>query len=345
MSAVCIRLDKLSPRGKYTAMDAIDSMPALVRAFTEEGTSAEALLREFMRHVAKVARPYPDAYFALGQKSEDAVDDLGNRAFSVCASVPKGRFPFSERTPFGAYVEEQFDGRTIRYHSFYAKLAITREIMRDDYAFNLRRDPVLRWRAELYSDIGAVLKADCEAVPQGRGVPPKWQRPSAGMRMLRPPEVVVARLRQFEVTDIETLVHAALDEGGPQTQSKLTHMLEAVLGAPSTDEPEPGYTEDHTADRMGVREAVKTAWEDLEDGDRWLMIALARGDAYEDLIAAHPQLNNKVAVSRAVSRVGKHFLERVIAAVGGEAAPDATPRTLLEPIMAMLAELYPADFS
>ena len=121
MAAICNRLDKLSPLRKWTAMDAIDTMPVLVREFAEDGTSAEALLREFMRHVAKVARPYPDAYFVLGQKSDDAVDDLGNRAFSVCASVPKGRFPFSERTPFAAYVEERFDGRTIRYHSFYAK--------------------------------------------------------------------------------------------------------------------------------------------------------------------------------------------------------------------------------
>ena len=55
---------------------------------------------------------------------------------------------------------------------------------------------------------------------------------------------------------------------------------------------------------MGVREAVKDPREALEDPDRWLVIALARGDAYDDLIAAHPQLNNKVAVSRAVSRVG-----------------------------------------
>ena len=148
-------------------MDAIDTMPVLVREFAEDGTSAEALLREFMRHVAKVARPYPDAYFVLGQKSDDAVDDLGNRAFSVCASVPKGRFPFSERTPFAAYVEERFDGRTIRYHSFYAKLAITREIMRDDYAFNLRRDPVLRWRAELYADIGVVLKESASLYRRG----------------------------------------------------------------------------------------------------------------------------------------------------------------------------------
>jgi len=331
--------------GYWVSMDSIDTMPGLVRSFVEGGSDGSELLREFMRHVARVARPYPDAYFVLAAKNDEAVDDLGNRAFSICSAVEKGRFPFSGRPPFGAYVEEQFDGRTIRYHSFYAKLAITRELLRDDYAFNLRRNPVLRWRAELYADIGDILKADCEAIPQGRGVPPKWKRDGAGLRMLQPPEVVIAKLSKLLEPTLEKLVHAALASGGPQTQSKLTHMLEAVLGTPSTDEPEAGYTEDHTADRMNVREAVSDAWTDLEDVDKALVIALARGASYEEMIEAHPGLNNKVAVSRAVGRVGNKFLARVIEAVGGEASPDATPRTLLEPIMAMLAELFPRDFA
>ena len=155
----------------WVRMDSFDTMPALVRSFVEDGSNASELLREFMRHVARVARPYPDAYFVLGARNEEAIDDLGNRAFTSCASIEKGRFPFSGRTPFGSFVEEQFDGRTIRYHSFYAKLSITREMLRDDYAHNLRRNPVLRWRAELYADIGAIVKAHCEPVPQGRGVP------------------------------------------------------------------------------------------------------------------------------------------------------------------------------
>jgi len=348
MSAATAVLDMVNTattRLLWVPMQSTDTMPQLVRLFVEEGSYAHDLLREFMRHVAKVARPYPDAYFVLATKNEEAVDDLGNRAFSICASVEKGRFPFSGRTPFGAFVEEQFDGRTIRYHSFYAKLAITRELLRDDYAFNLRRNPVLRWRAELYADIGDVLKATCESVSQGRGVPPKWQRSGSGLRMLSPPEVVIATLRSMDSPTLETLVHEALGQAGPQTQSKLTHIIEAVLGTPSTDEPDAGYVEDHTPDRMGVREAVKGAWEVLDDSDKALVIALARGDSYEELIAGHPNLNNKVAVSRAVSRVGSLFLNQVISAVGGEASPDATPRTLLEPIMAMLAEIFPHDFS
>ena len=322
-----------------------DTMPGLVRAFVSDGNEAAHLLSEFMRHVARVARPYPDAYFVLSQKNDDAVDDLGNRAFSICASIEKGRFPFSGRAPFPAYVEEQFDGRTIRYHSFYAKLSITRELLRDDYAFNLRRDPVLRWRAELYADIGTVLKESCESVPQGRGVPPKWQRTGTGLRMLQPPEVVEARLRQLDSPSIETLVHEALGQAGPLTQSRLTNMLEAVLGTPSSDEPEAGSVEDHTADRMGLREAVADAWNQLEEADQALVIALSKGASYEELISGHPALNNKVSVSRAVSRVGQIFLTAVVDAMGIEASADATPRTLMEPIMSMLAELFPRDFA
>ena len=141
--AVLDMVNTVSTRVPRLSMQATDTMPELVRLFVEEGSHAHDLLREFMRHVAKVARPYPDAYFVLGAKNDEAVDDLGNRSFSICSSVEKGRFPFNGRTPFGAFVEEQFDGRTIRYHSFYAKLAITRELLRDDYAFNLRRNCLL----------------------------------------------------------------------------------------------------------------------------------------------------------------------------------------------------------
>ena len=348
MRAVLPNLDKVSPYRSISPrelMDASDTMPDLVRSFERDGSNAATLLREFMRHIAKVARPYPDAYFALGQKSEDAVDDLGNRAFSSCASIEKGRFPFSGRTPFASFVQEGFDGRTIRYHSFYAKLSITRELLRDDYAFNLRRNPVLRWRAELYANIGAVLKESCTAVPQGRGLPPKWSRNTGTLQMVRPIEVAIARVRDLHTDDIQAQVFEALRTAGPQTQSRLTHIIEAATGCPIAEDHEVDPTEDDTADRMGVRQAVAEAWSTLEDSDKSLLIALARGSSYDELIAASPSLNNKVAVSRAVSRVGSLFLEVVTEAIGGTADATATPRTLIEPILTVLAELYPHDFA
>jgi hypothetical protein len=331
--------------GHEQTMNPTDTLPYLVRSFVNDKESAAELLSEFMRHVAKVARPYPAAYFVLGQKNGESVDDLGNRSFTSCSVVEKGRFPFSGRTPFTSFIEEDFDGRTIRYHSFYAKLAITREILRDDYAFNLRRDPVLRWRAELYGDIGSVLKANCSPIEQGRGVPPKWQLEGPGLRMLQPLAVAEAKLHRETDRSVENLVRKALTVAGPLTQSRLTNMLEAVIGAPASDEPEHGYVEDHTPDRMGLREAVASAWSELEDNDRGLIIGLAKGASYNELTAINPALKNKVAVSRAVSRVGQIFMDSVVAAVGSDAAPNVTPRSLMEPIMAMLHELFPTDFS
>jgi hypothetical protein len=325
-------------------MNPTDTLPMLVQSFVEGGDQAATLLSEFMRHVAKVCRPYPAAYFALSDKSEESVDDLGHRAFTVCAKIEKGRFPFMSRTPFSAFVAEQFDGRTIRYHSFYAKISITREILRDDYAKNIRRDPVLRWRAEIYAQIGDALKQFATAVPQGRGVPPRWQLSTPGLRAIQPLEVVEARLRAMDERSVEGLVRAALQDAGAMTQSRLANLLGTILPAPSGDIEEAQPVTPVLAEHMDLRAAVAAAWDGLETPDRTLIIALARGDSYEDLIASDARFTHKVAVSRAVSRVGKHFLQRVIEQIGGEATPSATPRTLMEPIIAVLIELHPDAF-
>jgi len=338
---MCDRVEQSNP---VLLMKPTDTLPALVASFVEDGGHAVELLAEFMRHVATIARPYPAAYFALSDKSDTAVDDLGNRSFTVCARVEKGRFPFQGRTPFGTYVAEAMDGRTIRYHSFYAKISITREILRDDYARNIRRDPVLRWRAELYSAVGAVLKAEATEVPQGRGVPPRWALASTGLRVMLPLSVVEARLRSAEDQSVDALVRQALQLTGSMSQSQLSNLLGAVLPPPATEVPTPTAPDEAMAERMDIRSAVAQAWEALEDLDQHLIIALARGDAYEDLIAQDPRLKHKVAVSRAVSRVGSCFLQQVVDQMGLAAAPNMTPRALMEPIIAVLHSLYPERF-
>ena len=51
-----------------------------------------------------------------------------------------------------------------------------------------------------------------------------------------------------------------------------------------------------------------------------------------------------MAVSRAVSRVGQIFLQRVVDQLGVAANPEMTPRALMEPIIGVLIELYPTAF-
>jgi hypothetical protein len=319
----------------------VTTLSSLVRTYVDQRLEGPALLQVFARNVQAAARRYPDAYFEMGRRTPEALSSLVDRVFTACERVPKGRFPFLGRVPFRAYLDERHDDPTIRYHSFYARLSITREILRDDYAFNLRRDPALRWRRDLHRAIGACLAASCERVDQGPRALPVW-RVSRGPAIVRSPGDVQDRLRPRAARGeaLEVLVPDALALAGePLSHARLTNLLADVLPDPSAaattlpDEPD--------ADPERVRDAVLRAWEELEPGDRELLGALARGASYDDLIARVPSFRNRTAVSRAVSRCGVGFVARVVAEVGGEPDPQATPRALLETILEVLLPLLP----
>ena len=334
-----------------------DNLPELVEAFvaSEQPGSARgdlhpgaALLDVFETHVRHMSRTYPDAWFTNTRKDDEAILDLAHRTFTSCARIEKGRFPFQGRTPFGCYIDEQFDGRTVRYHSFYAKLSIARELIREDYARNLTRNPVLRWRADLYRQVRDLVRAEAEAVPQGRGLPPRWQVPAQGIRAIRPLDAIEARLRRDGETDVRTIVFTALRSAGPLTASRLTNLAEAVLGTPPEDELELPVQPAPTSTRVGIRRAVVQAWQNLDAQDQMLLAAIARGERYDALVERCPQFRHKVAVSRAVSRCGKSFMARIAGEAGLEddALPKGLrPQALIELVLEVLAEVIPEALS
>lgn len=316
-----------------------DMLPMLVQDFVEHEREGLPLLREFKRNVAAVARTYPDAYFALGQKTPEAIDDLAHRAFTICARVPKGRFPFLGRAPFRAFLAEGMDGRNIRYHSFYARLSITRELLRDEYASNVVRDPALRWRAELYREVGRALAELAE--PLGARKPQTWRLRGQGLVRVRSPEFVIDELRGSGLVAVPALVERALSLLGPSSQSRLAGILGEVLSGPVT--PEAG-SEAHDPDpslTLSVRGAVREAWEGLDAEARDLLVAVASGAPYDELLLRFPRFAHKVALTRAVGRCNEHFLARVYAAVGGERGTNAPPQQLAETILEVLLEMIP----
>ncbi|MBT3220230.1 MAG: hypothetical protein HN348_14165 [Proteobacteria bacterium] len=320
----------------------VDTLPEMICDFVDNEGNANLLLEEFKRQVAWVSRRYPQSYFVLGQKTDEAVADLAHRTFAICARVKKGRFPFLAREPFTAFVEEQFEGRAIRYHSFYAKISITRELLRDDYAHNVRRDPVLKFRADLYKEIGKVLKSKCDRIAQGRGVPPKWTVQRAGFRLLMQLDALEGDLRESGESSVEWLVLQALEKGGPMSQSQLTHLLETVVGAPAVEDPQ--WVSSHrpdVTDTMAVRNAVSAAWAELEDRDRELLSGLARGMSYDELIERFDWFKHRVAVTRAVTRCSRLFLDRVVAEIGDDESISERPKVLLERILEVLVEIVP----
>ena len=268
--------------------------------------------------------------------SDLAMDDLAHRVYTTCVRVPKGRFPFLGRPPFSACAAEDMDGRAIRYHSFYARLSITRELMRADYAHNLSSDPRLAWRAALYGEIGDVL---AEVAVKTPGAPPRWQL--AGPTPVRSEEVVIDLLRASSNHDVPTLVERALRLGGPRTQSRLCVILEAVIGAPAAPEAEEEATDDgDLLERGAVRATVLEAWRALPPDEQALLRLLAEGRTYDEVCAALPRYAHKVAVNRALERIGDVFVGRLCARLGVERAA-LPPKALLERVLDVLEQLEP----
>jgi hypothetical protein len=311
-----------------------DAWPQLVREAVAKNGESSDLLSSFSDHVVRMARPYPDAYFALGRKSPDAFVDLAHRAYASCARQPKGRFPFAGREPFRAFVEEDFDGRTMRYHAVYSRLSIARELLRDDYARNVRRDPVLQWRADVFRDVGAALRAHAIELPGPK--PVRWTLPNAGPTVLRAPEVVVARLRPFADEPFDTLCVRVLRELGAAPRGAVAQVMCELLTPPAGEAVSEPTVEDDDLERT-VRTAVRGAWAALDPDARALITALARGDAYDDVIARSPSLNSRVAVSRAVARLAAEFVRTIEQAVGAPGS-SGRPKQIVELVLDVLLQ-------
>lgn len=324
-----------------------DPLPALVRAFVDDpaGPSGAPLLAEVQRQVRGVCRPYPDAYFSLGRKDDVSLTDLSHRVFTVCARVDKGRFPFLGRPPFRAFAEERLDGRAVRYHSFYARLSVTRELLRDEYARNLTRDPVLRAKAARYAEVVEALQAVGEPLPRPEGGPPRWapKAEGGGPRLLRGPAALRARLAAACPAPVGALAALALTEGGPASAAQILALIDevqppdAVLDAPAGDE---GL--DLPA-RLTVRAAVRGAWAGLSDEDRALLAAIVSGEDYDSLVRRDPRFGHKSAVTRALKRCGDRFVGQVLEALGLPAQESASPpKAVVEAVMEVLEELVPS---
>jgi hypothetical protein len=300
----------------------------LVRQHEHDLATASELRRRFVRHTQRMTRRYPEAYFELGRKTDEAVEALADRTYVVCARVEKGRFPFQGRTPFVCFIEEDFEDSPIRYHAFFAKLSVARELLRDDYAANIRRDPVLRWRDELHRSVGRVLADKAVPVDAGPGGHRRWTVP--GLRPVLREEEVVRRLSGITETD-EAVMRALQLLGQPIAHSRLSNLLARVLPQPATAEVEVA-AEDHAE----LRRTVLDAWSELGEAERALVAALARGDSYDTLIARVPEFTNRVAVSRAVKRVSEHFVNRIAVAMGIDPDVSETPKTLMEHVLLVL---------
>ncbi len=315
-----------------------DVIAPLVRDWVSRHASGDALLRALRPHVQRVAARYPHTYFEGGRRDDDSLAVLEGLVFTHCARTARPREPFRHRPPFNAYVEEEFSDPPIRYHTCYGPLSVTREVLRNEYARQVRQDPELKRRDRIYRALGPILEEQAERVPRQRAQP-LWRVPPRGLARVLDLGEVRQRLLGSELSLDQLALEALRLAGQPLSRSQLSHLVADILD-PGEEAPQPAR--DDTVDRLQVRHAVAEAWAALDPLDRCLLAGLARGEDGKALIARDPRLNNPVQLTRALKRVGDGFVAAVASAAGQAAAPSVKPRELVERVVGVLVAMLPS---
>ncbi len=310
-----------------------------------EPGATRRLVERTHRGVTRVSRRYPAVYFELADRGEDSVRSLAHTVFCHLDARVYGRHPFADRAPLDAFVQERFSDRECRYHAFDARLSITREALRAQYAFNLRRHPEWQERQELHGEVVQALRAECRTFP-GRN--PRY--PRYGLRSwtgVRPPkpgwshEDAVRTLQRRSGWSVAARVQIVLSlRGAPMYPGEISRVLQDAAvpaGGGAIDPDDRGTREDVDA-ILAVRRRVLSAWAALDAEERALMRCLIDGLSGREIMERVPRLNSPVAVTRGLKAVTGRFVAALADEAGGE-RHDLRPNELAELLLPVLLAL------
>ena len=263
-----------------------------------------------------------------------------------------GRFPFNDRIPFDAFVAEQMPDSDVRWHSFDARLSVAREILREQYAFNVRRHPEWAAKDALHKDVVAALKAEFPTWPGRSARYPRYGLSSwpGGPRTVRPDwdrdEVlrIVTRRANWPLTSRVELVLAR--RGAPMYPAAISTILQDadVAHADSSVDPDalsaPG-AEATLEGTLAVRRVVAERWAALSEDEQLLLTLLAAGRPYREVVEEVPSFHDPSSVTRALARICDRFITAVVDALGEAIGPTEAlkPKQQAELLFGVLAEL------
>jgi len=314
-------------------------------------SASRSLLGDTLRATDRVSRRYPGAYFELCRRTDEAVASLGHKIFVRLDGRAFGRFPFLQRTPFDAYVADQMPDRDVRWHSFDARLGIAREVLREQYSFNVRRHPEWAAKDALHKDVVATLKADFPTWPGRSPRYPRYGLASwpGGPRSVRSDwdrdevvRIVTRRASWPLVTRVEVVL---AKHGGPMYPAAISSILQDADVAKSDTSIDPadlaGGLEDGAIESvLSVRRLVAERWATLGAEEQRLLILLAAGRPYREVVEALPSMNDPSSVTRALARICDHFIADLVQALGGEGdeADALKPKQQAELLFGVLVE-------
>ncbi|MDP7114651.1 MAG: hypothetical protein QGH45_21940 [Myxococcota bacterium] len=312
--------------------------------------ATKSLLDACTRGVRTVAQRYPGVYFELGCRTDEAMMSLIHSVFTDLDGREFGRFPFSNRTPYDTFHAESMTDDECRYHSFNARLSVTREALRQRYQHNVRRHPAWLQREALHRSVMEALEEDCVPFP---GRHPSWPRYglpawSDGLRAPRAdwnPDAVVRQLRRREGWSVSARVQIVLSKhGAPMYPGAISRLLQDAAVAPDTLESTdllPSNEGGSPDDRLAIRLAAADSYASLTSAERALLVLLLAGRPYKDIAREIPGLGNPSAVTRALGRICDGFLAQVLHQLGTRRTEAATlrPKAAAELLLSVLVTL------
>jgi hypothetical protein len=315
-------------------------------------SASRSLLGDTLRATNRVSRRYPGAYFELCGRTNESVTSLGHRVFVRLDGRRFGRFPFSDRTPFDAFVADQMIDRDVRWHSFTARLSIAREILREQYAFNVRHHPEWAARDALHKGVVAALKADFPTWP---GRSPRYPRFGlaawpGGPRTVRPDwdrDEIVRIVTRRATWPLQTRIEIVLAKhGAPMYPAAISSVLQDadVASADTSIDPDQlsaGGQSEALASTLSVRQLIAERWRTLSDEEQELLVLLVTGRPYREVVEAIPSLNDPSAVTRTLARICDRFVSHLAEAFGGPRSegPRLKPKQQAELLFGVLVEL------
>lgn len=324
--------------------------PRIVAHRAGEDDATRGLLHDSLRAVDRVSRRYPDVYFELARKTPEAVASLGHLVFCRLDGRAFGRFPFSGRAPFDAFVAEAMPDRDVRYHSFDARLSIAREALREQYAFNVRHHPEWAAKEQLHKQVVQACREGCAQWP---GRSPRYPRFGLTSWRSGPREPradwdrddvvrIVTRRSAWPVRSQVDLVLAR--RGCAMYPAEISAILQDASVASSTSDIDPddlaGARLDRALDaRLSVRRVLSERWAQLEPDERTLLTMIVGGRPYREIVEAIERYRDPSACTRALARICDSFLSDLSERLGVATGVGLRPKQAAEVLLPALLEL------
>jgi hypothetical protein len=311
--------------------------------------ATRGLVSRTCRGVTRVSRGYPAVYFELAERGIESTQSLAHTVFCYLDRREYGRHPFAGRTPLDAFRTEDMADRECRYHAFDARLSVTRETMRAQYAFNLRRHPEWKEREEVHQEVVAALRAECrEFAGRNPRYPRYGLRSWESVRAPKPSwnhDEAVRTLRRRTGWSVSARVQIVLSlKGAPMYPGEISRVLQDADVAPGGGVVDPdlrGGQPDVDA-ILGVRRQVAHAWSTLNPDERVLLRCLIDGLSGKEIMARVPTLQSAVAVSRALKALTQRF---VLALSPEGAARELRPKEVADLLLPVLLAMPGMDVS